>query len=169
MAASARHWRSLGGVGGTMCPANYQHIHMHTRAHPRSSIAPIVRPYHMICCWQHVARNTICKFVWKRFDLDWGLQCETKRSKRTNPNTRCARNTTHVYCEWRGACFNISHMCDNERATERSKCPTADFHLARELRANATHRKSPQCHSYPRQMKHMVSFTFSLGGFRLRQ
>ena len=42
---------------------------------------PTVRPYHVICCWQHIARNTFCKFVSKLFDSAWGHQCETKRSK----------------------------------------------------------------------------------------
>ena len=65
----------------------------------------IVRPYRMICCWQHVSRNTICKFVWKLFDSDCGRQCETKRSKQQLTYTQCARDTTNVFCKWRGACF----------------------------------------------------------------
>ena len=57
---------------------------------------PIVHPYHVICCWQHVTRNTICKIVWKLSDSAWGNQCETKRSKQNM--TMCSVHAVRRMC-----------------------------------------------------------------------
>ena len=71
----------------------------HTHAYecaPMRQHCPIVHPYHVICCWQHVTRNTICKIVWKLSDSAWGHQCETKRSKQNM--TMCSVHAVRRMC-----------------------------------------------------------------------
>ena len=78
---------------------------------------PIVRPYHVICCWQHVTRNTICKFVWKLSDSAWGHQCETKRSKQNT--TMCSVHAVRRMCFANGEEHASTLAMARQRARDR--------------------------------------------------
>ena len=81
--------------------------------------------YYMICALQNSIPNTLLEIVWKLSDLDWGVQCETKRSKqkftKRNVSTMQKDLLTMAMGEQHVGGHVLYCACIRYFATERSK------------------------------------------------
>ena len=92
-----RHW-SIGQCLTLMCAIFMCMFAAHpsTKSTARirgAAIGYVVRMYSQTSASQHTFRNGCLLFVSKLFDLHWGLQCETKRSKQKNTNRKYEQDT----------------------------------------------------------------------------
>ena len=62
--------------------------------------------YYMICALQNSIPNTLLEIVWKLSDLDWGVQCETERSKQKFTK----RNVSTMQKEWLTVAMRKQHV-----------------------------------------------------------